>query len=276
MKTLRFLSIILAFTAVDACHAAVINLTSSGVFTSLRLFYSSTVSNFANFTSASPPGDLTASVDDVADIATFTNAELGVVTDAFNRTFERTITTVTPPTNFPDPPIVVTTPLTETITIDSTSLPVQFVSSTTAPINYFQRSTYVFFSNVNMMFPEFFTVTGTYKVEGPTQTFTSPFNVRFRRNTTGEVFRANWNGFIHVGPDYPETAIFGASNVFTVYPTYTPTTMNIFQGIVDGIAVTANFTGATTDVRLPIPVPEPLAIWLWGLAMVGLSRFLFR
>src|SRR5262245_32765282 len=102
MKKIYILCMLLLdIVAASACHAETINITTNGVTTGLSLRYNSTVADFFSFNSFSPPGNLVATVNDVTDLGMFSSAELGVVTSAFNRTFQRTITTIIPPTNFP-------------------------------------------------------------------------------------------------------------------------------------------------------------------------------
>jgi hypothetical protein len=273
MKNHRCLFLILAVTSASACDAAIINLTTPGVTTSLSLGYSSTIAQGTRFSSTSPPRDLTVTVDDVADTATFVAPELSVATPEFERTFERTFTTITPPTNFPDPPIVTTTRLVETITIDPAALQFQFLSSTPGELTFFTSSlSYQFRSDVRLMFPATFTVTGTYQVQGPTETITRPFTVVYNRTTGSPTLNGLWIGFIRPGSDYPETAIMGAIDILPFYPTYRPAPMTIFQGTVDGIQVTANLFDASTEVRLPMPVPESTSAFLWavGFAMLAI------
>jgi hypothetical protein len=247
---------------------------TSGVTTHLNLVYTSTVADFVNFNATSPPGNLVTTLNDVDDTAAFADADLGIVTPAFGRTSMRTNTTVTPPNNFPDPPIVTTTTLTETITIDPISLPIDFASSATAPIGYvsFLRL-YGFSSNVGISLPSSFNVTGTYKVEGPTQTITQAFSIPFNRTSAGSTFNGRWNGFIQVGSNYPDTAQVGAADITAIYPGYLPATPIIFQGTVDGVPVTARFTEARPRITLPNPVPEPMSSLLCaaGLAVLSIS-----
>jgi hypothetical protein len=271
MKMISWSLFLIAIAIPDAYQAATINLTTPGVTTELRIGLESTFSGFANFGSVSPPRDLTVTVDDVADTATFIGPEMSVTTPAFNQVFEREFTTVTPPTNFPDPPIITTQRLVETITVDPIHLQFQFVSSTTGALTFFTPSlSYQFRSNVRLMFPDSFTVTGTYEVRGPTETITRPFSVRYSR-IGGGTLNDLWFGFIRPGSDYPETANMGAIDILPFYPTYRPFPANVFQGTVDGIPVTARLFDAFTEVRLPMPVPESTSAlpWMVGLAMLA-------
>jgi hypothetical protein len=198
-----------------------------------------------------------------------------VVTPGFNRNFEKTITTITHPTDFPDPPIIVTETFTETITIDPVTLPVQLASSTTAPIGYQEfLQLYSFSSNVGLSFPDTITVSGTYKVEGPTETITRTFSIPFQRTGSG-AFNAIWIGFVRVGANYPETGRMGAIN-YSFYPVYTPTSATIFEGTVDGFSLTARFSGASTRVTLPMPVPETVSVLPWLVCLTTLLSFLQR
>jgi hypothetical protein len=271
MKTICCLFILITIAIADACHAAIINLSTAGVTTSISLGYSSTIFGDTRYNSTSPPQDLTVTVDDVADTATFLAPELSVVTDEFSRTSERTYTTVTPPTNFPDPPIITRTRLVESITINPASLEFQFVSSSTGALSYFSPAlSYQFRSNVRLMFPSSFTLSGTYQVQGPTETVTMPFSIPFHR-TGSDTLNGLWIGFIRPGSNYPETAVMGAIDIFQFYPTYRPAPTTIFQGTVDGIPVTARLFDAFTSVRLPMPVPESTSnvLLVFSLAMLA-------
>jgi hypothetical protein len=55
-----------------------------------------------------------------------------------------------------------------------------------------------------------------------------PFSVNFV-SANGNI-NDNWVGFIHVGTNYPNTAILGAIDLLPFrYSRYTPSTMTIFQ-----------------------------------------------
>jgi hypothetical protein len=93
--------------------------------------------------------------DTAADTATFTDMQFGVLLTG-GRTTTRNISTVTPPTSFPDLPTVTTATFVETVTFDPISpldLAPELVSSTTAAIRYARGAIYSFPTNVVLTFP---------------------------------------------------------------------------------------------------------------------------
>jgi hypothetical protein len=273
MKMARCFFLLLGIAATDSAHAAIINLTTPGVRSNISIGFNSTVARDTGLSSTSGSGNLTATVDDVADTGFFSSAEVGMVLPGTNRTFQRTF--ITPPTNFPDPPIQTT--LTETLAIDPISLPILFESSSTATLGYVvPLQLYRFSSNVRLLFPDSVTLSGTYTIQGPTETVSRPVNIVYGRTTSSGTVNGNWIGFIRVGPNYPDTTRMGAIDILTFYPTYVPTTTTtIFQGTVDGIDVTARFGNGSSYVTLPMPVPETASVFtlvvglaIWPIAFV--------
>jgi hypothetical protein len=214
-------------------------------------------------------GTADAEVDTDADTGRFTSFDMSF-TQIAGGTRTSSVSTVIPPSDFPGIPTTITTTFTETVTFDPigdlANLEAQFVSSTTAPITYLFGTRYRFTPNVTLAFPNSFTLSGTYHLQGPTQTVDVPFNVVYSRTGIATVAQS-WINTIDVGLNFPET---GKLDTFFsgVEKTYTPGNASVFTGIVDGRSFNVRFATVTLTVR--VPVPEPTCA---SLASVGALVF---
>jgi hypothetical protein len=201
-------------------------------------------------------GTATAEVDTVADTGRFTSFDM-IIAQISGGTRTSSVFTVIPPSDFPGIPTTITTTFTETVAFDPISnldnLEAQFVSSTSAPITYVGGTLYRFTPSVTLGFPSSFTVSGTYHLQGPTQTVDVPFNVSYSRTTSATAART-WFSDIRVGLNFPETAELDA-RFHEVETRYSPANATVFSGIVDGRSFNVQFAPVTLNVRLPIPEP---------------------
>jgi hypothetical protein len=214
-------------------------------------------------------GTADAEVDTDADTGRFTSFDMSLA-QIGGGTRTSSVSTVIPPSDFPGIPTTIMTTFTETVTFDPISdlanLEAQFVSSTTAPITYRFGTQYRFTPNVTLAFPNSFTLSGTYHLQGPTQTVDVPFNVVYSRTGSATVAQS-WNNTIDVGLNFPET---GKLDTFFsgVEKTYAPGNASLFSGMVDGRSFNVRFATVTLTVR--VPVPEPTCA---SLASVGALVF---
>jgi len=237
---------------------------SSLVFSSIGGFYGALGSPLESYTITS---------DTLADTAAFTDMQFVVSMTGGEVTRSRTFTTVTPPTDFPNSTVTTTTTFTETVSIDPitlTNLAPQFVSSTMGALKYNQHDIYKFFSTVAMAFPtEAFTLSGTYKLQGPTQTVTVPFSILSTR-TTSAIDTRTAEGFIKVGNNFPDTA--DISSGYVAVARYIPANGTIFNGTVDGFNVRVEGGFATITAFLPIPEPATWLLALGAASLLALRR----
>lgn len=207
--------------------------------------------------------------DTVANTASFSEMRFGNVTVTGGGTRSQSSTTVTPPTDFPDPPIFNTATFTETVTlnpISPTNVLPRFISSTTGAVTYQNGYRYQFPANVVFEFPDSFTVSGTYKMQGPTETATVPFSMLYSRVGSASVIRPS-TGFIDVGTNFPDTASITASVGSSA--TYRPASNILFNGTVNGQLFRIEFLEARLFAGIPIPEP---ATWLYALAAISLVQ----
>jgi hypothetical protein len=257
MKSLQCLSLFCFVLVSDVSFAAVVNLTfENGMgrpMGSSPLLYGG-LGSYGSLNSYF--GTAEAEVDTAADTGRFTSFDMNFA-QIGGGTRTSSVSTVIPPSDFPGIPTTITTTFTETVNFDPisdlTNLEAQFVSSTTAPITYVFGTRYRFTPNVTLSFPSSFTLSGTYHLQGPTQTVDVPLNVVYSRTGSPTVAEP-WINIIDVGLNFPETA--SLETFFTsVERTYRPGNATVFTGIVDGRSFDVRLPSVTLTVRVPVPEP---------------------
>ena len=281
MKTIKCVLFSFTVLTADVSHAAIVNLSKelgsremhSASFMNSTFGIQGRLMSLAN--------SFSISADTLADTGSFTDMHFGVALEGGGtRTQTFTDTIVTPPTDFPDPPIItiITSTFTETVVLDPLSpanFAPQFLSSTVGTVSYLSHQGgfwYGFPSNVTIAFPDSFTVSGTYIVEGPTETVTVPFNVLYSRSMSANVTQT-WLGLVDVGTDFPNTARAGVTPPRQAQASrfYDPATGLIFDGTVDGR--TFSFRLFRTEIVATLPsIPEPMSVCLWVIGVIGCLR----
>jgi hypothetical protein len=266
---------ILSFAALAAhvSHAATVHLTRqphSFHGGEQELIYS----GFSGFIGSlrSSAERITMTVDTVADTGSITELEFGVALNEATRETTRTLTstTVTPPNDFPDPPIITTTTDTykETVSIDPINLAnmaPRFLSSTVGPIAYVGGFQYTFPTSITISFPESFRLTGTYEFQGPQQTDTIPFDVLYTRATGASPVIRNGPAYVTVGTDFPDTGRPGL--ILNSGVIYRPMTVTLYNGTAGGQPFNVSMRSIT--IFAAISVPEPTSLCLWAAGLLG-------
>jgi hypothetical protein len=190
--------------------------------------------------------------------------------------------TTSVPRDFPNPP----TQITETITFDPVSIVTPLVSSEAGGLRFREGTLYETDFDIELSFPDEFRLTGTYIVQGPTQSVTVPFNARFLRgnpnpNVENRVFLR-----VDTGTNFPDSAsvtlpFVGLHGQFYVA---TVATQTIFQGTIDGVMVNARFTDVSGDAGerfaaqlwLNQLIPEPSSGLLAATAVAAIGALVRR
>jgi hypothetical protein len=271
MKWLLSLTFLICIAA-DACHAEIIKIAhrSSTFGIGMSELVRTTFGGFS--TAPFFPRNIESTVDTILDTGMVSNMDISP-SPVSSRSAERVTTIVTPPTDFPDPPIVEVKRFIETLSFDAITFPIEFVSGTTGPITY--QGGYRFPSTVSFELLDSFTVSGTYKVEGPTETIEVPFTTEYRRTSAAEDASRNLVNLVALGTNFPQTALIYQLLNGNVSAFYTPATTTIFNGVVDGQSFRANFLSTTAAITWT-PVPEPSTALLSVLGLVELLNFYAR
>jgi hypothetical protein len=202
----------------------------------------------------------TTELDTVADTARLTQADFDYVPSARTVTFQF-------PGNFPNPAIAIT----ESFSFDPISLETPHLSATTSPLFSAGGTKYIAGLGFDLLYADSFVVSGTYRLQGPTESATVPFSVTYNRleaptNTGGLTVN------IDTGNNFPATAEVTTQNLFVIGRRYDPSSTLIFDGTIDGIPFTSHFV-QTTLWRFAVPEPSGLALGAIGrLAMIVRGR----
>jgi hypothetical protein len=266
MKSLKYLPLLYSVLFSNVSSGAIVNLTFENGFG--RPMGSSTLlfGGLGSYGSLnSYLGTAEAEVDTVADTGRYTSFDMSFA-QIGGGTRTSAVTTVIPPSDFPGIPTTITTTFTETVSFepisDLASLEAQFVSSTTAPITYVGGTRYRFTPNVTLAFPSSFSLSGTYHLQGPTQTVEVPFNAVYSRTTSATAARS-WVSQIDVGLNFPETAELDM--IFAdIETTYTPANPTVFAGIVDGRTFNVRLSSVRLTTRAPLPEPTCASLATFG------------
>jgi hypothetical protein len=250
--TLALACLLFSLVAVDVSRGEIANFTLQLYYESFSTLLHTSVAGEKEIFFASHPFavqiDSDAGTGKVID-ATFSG--IGPTGGTVERTF------ITQTGNFPDI-ITTTTKLTETLTLDPFTVAPEFESAVTGNIVPICCSVFSFASRMTVSFPDSFTVSGTYTVQGPTQTFSTPFNVLYERIESAHSTPLVQIG-IRPGQNYPnDTTLWGYSG--NPSKQYRPSIRDI-SGVVDGRNVAITFYGTEIKAGLGILAPEP-ASWL--------------
>lgn len=267
---MRYVAILSMMVLASPAGAAVINLSASvtstavaPIVTGLNGFAVPLLTGRISTTSTA-----TAAIDDVTNTARFVSASFIHTAPARTITRSRTLL-VTDPGNFPDPPMEVFKTFTETISFDALNIstPVQFLSGTTAVLTPVAGPVFAFFSPITFAPPTSLIVSGTYTLQGPTESIVAPFSVQFHTAATQTKYV---RGIVNVGANYPATAQLTLGQGFGVnYSVATPGADDIFKGTVDGLEIEVHLGAPKVPVFV---VPEPPTVALIALVVLPLVR----
>jgi hypothetical protein len=264
MKIFASTFLLFSLVAVDVSRGEIADFTLQLYYQSFsRLLHTSLAGEKGLFFPSHP---FTVQIDSDADTGKVTDATFGGISPT-GGTVERTFTRQTG--NFPDI-ITTTTRLTETLALDPVSVTPEFVSAATGYIVPIAGGfAFSFASRMTVSFPDSFTVSGTYTVQGPTQTFSTPFNVLYERIGDAQLSSLVQVG-IHPGQDFPNTTtLFGYSDNRSSQ--YRPSIRD-FRGVVDGYDVGITFYQTEIPAGLGILAPEPASCLLAVFALCVVSR----
>jgi hypothetical protein len=163
------------------------------------------------------------------------------------------------PGTFPNPAVQ----LTETFTFNPLTLATPLVSSSTSPLTSIGGTR--FRANVDFVvsYPESFVLTGTYHIQGPTESATAPFSETYQR--VGASANTGTIGLIvDTGNNFPATLSVTTESLFPLGRAYEKTGISkIFTGTIDGVTVEA-YMGRIELWHLA--VPEPAGFFLAAFA----------
>ena len=213
------------------------------------------------------------SVDTDTDLGKYTGLTLeGPSTPAKTTTtsYDVNFNLVVRPPNFPDPGEIkhVQGTYTEKVTITgiTASGPPTFVSGASGQIipfgNHFGIS-----SQVTLTVPHIF-VEGTYEVNGPTSSASTPFSVEFAANSTTATV-GTWLGG---GLNFDNGFLFDANSLTTAYTPINPT---IYNATIDDVPFKAEMSAFNVSyftTTLFVPEPGTLGLFVVGAVALGIAR----
>jgi hypothetical protein len=272
MKTIQLLVLIAASTVACACHGAFIQLTRTGLEGISESFSPVFRSRLNNAPSGFGAGvrprarSFSASVDPDADVGFISGAAFEVGGSSGSRSTQIPVG----PANFPSFPPTIT--INESITINSVTPIVSYVSSTTAPITFVSGPFFQFFvmtPDLTLAFADQFIVTGNYQATGPTQNLNLPFSKSFVRSGQNATAVLNQGVAITPGFNFPATTTIDPQRQFDSRA-YAPLDPVLFDGTIDGIPLKAEFTD-TFIIAALARIPEPTTAALRRIGAIAAS-----